>query len=394
MFLRILILFFVSLTLNAAEVVWDKSSAKKIQKISGSEYQSALDSYIDDLKRNPVKAFEKGVQAEKKQEYKSALYFYRLGANQGYSPAQHNLAFMYASNLGVTSSDKELIKKQTLEAQRILNKLNYNASFSFDHGTYNLLTFNAIKSFQADIASEPTGWVDSALLNELSKAERNADNKAKIAQELRDAKEAKRLREAQELVDIIEVQQLLKNLAYYFGALDGSYGPATAQAIKNYQRDSSSRQDGEVTPALISSLKKSYNSYLNQLKNDKGLISRNYKTAYSADEKGDYETALRLYTLSADQGYARAQNNLGNLYYDGEGVKKDYKEAARFYKLSADQGNPEAQNNLGVLYQVGQGVRQNYSEAARLYKRSAAQGNISAKKRIEWLCKSHPSACR
>ncbi len=226
MLLRIFILFFISLSLNAAEVVWDQESAKKVQKISDSDYQAALDSYLAELTANPKKAFEKGLQAEEQAEYKSALYFYRLSADKDHTPAKHNIAFLYARNLGISQADKESIEKQTLEAQRILNKLNYNTG-TID-GIYGLTTFNAIKSFQKDNASEPTGWIDSELLSELSKAEKIADHKAKIAQELRDAQEAQRLQEAQklreeqkakELANILETQQLLKNLAYYFGPL-------------------------------------------------------------------------------------------------------------------------------------------------------------------------------
>ena len=48
--------------------------------------------------------------------------------------------------------------------------------------------------------------------------------------------------------------------------------------------------------------------------------------------------------------------------------RKDYKEAVRLYRLSAEQGFASAQYNLGVMYEIGQGVLQDYKEALRWYR--------------------------
>lgn len=47
---------------------------------------------------------------------------------------------------------------------------------------------------------------------------------------------------------------------------------------------------------------------------------------------------LRYYQLAAEHNFAPAQNNIGNLYFYGNGVEKDVNEAFKYYKLSADQG--------------------------------------------------------
>ncbi len=41
---------------------------------------------------------------------------------------------------------------------------------------------------------------------------------------------------------------------------------------------------------------------------------------------------------------------------NGEGLPKNYVEAARWFRKAAEQGNGFAQNNLGVMYAQGQGV--------------------------------------
>lgn len=65
----------------------------------------------------------------------------------------------------------------------------------------------------------------------------------------------------------------------------------------------------------------------------------------------------------AVRGDADAQEQLGEHYEDGEGVKQNFSKAADWYERAANQGNPKGQNKLGYLYLRGLGVTQNYSEA-------------------------------
>ena len=49
---------------------------------------------------------------------------------------------------------------------------------------------------------------------------------------------------------------------------------------------------------------------------------------------------------SAEQGFAKAQFNLGVMHYSGAGVKQNYAEALRWYKKSAEAGHVYAQEAL------------------------------------------------
>jgi len=51
------------------------------------------------------------------------------------------------------------------------------------------------------------------------------------------------------------------------------------------------------------------------------------------------------------------------MYDNGLGVPQDYKESVKLYRLSAEQGHASAQINLGNMYAEGQGVLQNYAWA-------------------------------
>ena len=71
---------------------------------------------------------------------------------------------------------------------------------------------------------------------------------------------------------------------------------------------------------------------------------------------GDYETALKIARPLAAQGDARAQDFLGEMYEDGDGVAQDYQEALKWYRLSAHQGSSWAQVDLGKMYANGKGT--------------------------------------
>jgi len=63
------------------------------------------------------------------------------------------------------------------------------------------------------------------------------------------------------------------------------------------------------------------------------------------------------------------------MYQKGEGVPQDPQEAFRLFRLVADQGFGRAQQNLGVMCQNGEGVQQNYKEATKWYRLAAKQGD-------------------
>jgi hypothetical protein len=59
-------------------------------------------------------------------------------------------------------------------------------------------------------------------------------------------------------------------------------------------------------------------------------------------KRGDYATAVRLIRPLADQGEADAQNILGLMYYNGQGVPRDYVIAHMWLSLVAAGGNVTA----------------------------------------------------
>jgi TPR repeat protein len=63
-----------------------------------------------------------------------------------------------------------------------------------------------------------------------------------------------------------------------------------------------------------------------------------------ANNKGtlkDAKQAVYWYQKAADQGYAKAQYNLGVMYANGKGVLKDDKQAVYWYQKAANQGQAD-----------------------------------------------------
>ena len=61
------------------------------------------------------------------------------------------------------------------------------------------------------------------------------------------------------------------------------------------------------------------------------------------------------------------------MYDKGLGVAKNYQQAVAWYQKAANQGYAKAQNNLGTMYANGQGVAQDYQQAKALWQKVLAQ---------------------
>ena len=93
----------------------------------------------------------------------------------------------------------------------------------------------------------------------------------------------------------------------------------------------------------------------------------------------DFAKALEWNLKAAEQGNAFAQNRLGNTYCFGYGgIERNYVKAVEWYRKAAEQGNAFAQRNLGEMYESGNGVEQDYAKAVNLYRKAAEQGDANA----------------
>jgi uncharacterized protein len=105
----------------------------------------------------------------------------------------------------------------------------------------------------------------------------------------------------------------------------------------------------------------------------------------------DYTEAMKWFQLSANQGYAKAQSEMGFQYWYGEHIGRDYKQAFNWFMKAANQNNSYAQNFLGRLYEAGDGVEKNKEEAIEWYLKAADNNNQDARYALEYLYEEQDS---
>ena len=83
----------------------------------------------------------------------------------------------------------------------------------------------------------------------------------------------------------------------------------------------------------------------------------------SMKKKLTFLLALTFLFLFSDSSVVVA-NDLKDVFYD----RKYYKTAYKFLLPCAEQGDAKAQNNLGIMYDQGKGVLQGFKKAVKCWK--------------------------
>lgn len=91
---------------------------------------------------------------------------------------------------------------------------------------------------------------------------------------------------------------------------------------------------------------------------------------YTASDRSNYATALKIWLPLAQQGDRQAQTYVGQIYEKGLGLAPDYTVAAHWYQQAAAQGDSTAQLSLGYLYEQGLGVEKNLITALNWYRKA------------------------
>jgi len=67
-------------------------------------------------------------------------------------------------------------------------------------------------------------------------------------------------------------------------------------------------------------------------------VAADFNKGMKAYDSGDYKAALVEWAPLAEQGLAKAQYNLARLYSNSYGVPQNHKTALKWYTLAAEQG--------------------------------------------------------
>lgn len=121
-------------------------------------------------------------------------------------------------------------------------------------------------------------------------------------------------------------------------------------------------------------------------KAEEGIAKAQYKVG-EMYEKGrgtpkDPAQAFSWYERASKQNYMKAQYKLGYMYFKGMGVSKNRTKAYALFQKPAEKGNVRAQYYLGRLYAAGQGVEKDSEMAMLWYSRSSLGGYTPAEEAL------------
>lgn len=100
-------------------------------------------------------------------------------------------------------------------------------------------------------------------------------------------------------------------------------------------------------------------------------LSEEYRARRGNEEFWAYYDELLFGALVGDSD---AQNDLGELYYDGEELERDIDFAVFWFKEAVKKKHPDAMYNLGVCYVNGEGVEKNNSIGLGYIRQAAFRG--------------------
>ena len=83
--------------------------------------------------------------------------------------------------------------------------------------------------------------------------------------------------------------------------------------------------------------------------------------------KENYEKALTLCKVEAEQGNTQSQYFLAYMYDLGNGTQPDKQKALYWYTKAAERGDAQAQYLLAYMYDKGNGIEQNKFLAKKYY---------------------------
>ena len=91
---------------------------------------------------------------------------------------------------------------------------------------------------------------------------------------------------------------------------------------------------------------------------------------YTAWDRANYQTALRVWLPAAEEGDPEAMNYVGEIFERGLGAEPNLEIARFWYERAASAGYKPAQVNLAVLYDTGRGVDRDPVAAINWYRRA------------------------
>ena len=88
---------------------------------------------------------------------------------------------------------------------------------------------------------------------------------------------------------------------------------------------------------------------------------------FRGQRSGAAQAEFLAIKAGAERGDARAQANLGDQYFFGDGAAKNPEEAVKWWRKAAEQGDPKGQFSLAFCYFKGVGVEKDPAQGLKWY---------------------------
>ncbi|MEA5028265.1 MAG: tetratricopeptide repeat protein, partial [Sphaerochaeta associata] len=76
-------------------------------------------------------------------------------------------------------------------------------------------------------------------------------------------------------------------------------------------------------------------------------------------------------------------NDIGEAYFNGDGITKDHAAAFIYFMEAANKGSTDAQYSVGWCYYTGTGVSEDNQQALYWCERAASNGNYDARELLQ-----------
>lgn len=256
------------------------------------------------------------------QNYKEAIKYYRMAANQGDIDAIYNLAQMYQHGEGVEKDCKEAM---------------YYYKFAADQGDidakYNL----------EDIYQDRDG----------QGKHHRATRYYKVAIGHRDW----RLHSNAGFIYLTRPESL--SMYWDREKISKNYG----QALRYFSIESVHSIMEELKRLEASQNTSQFNKYHNGKAQKEKEAQKYYNLAEQLYKEKSISAncaeAIRYYRMAADQGASGIHSIIGHMYEEGKGTAKNKEEAIKYYRLAVTQGDKDAKKRLEELCPAESDVNKN-----------------------------------
>ncbi len=287
------------------------------------------------------------------QDYEEASEYYRKATDQGLFQAQNYLGDMYFGDLKVPSD--------YAEAQKFVEEAR-------EFGEPELGAMKSGTTLHPDLSTDEWGPVERlGRTNDLGILTIGHNLGSKLELQRKDAQAVLCLRKAAEQ-GLAEAQYLIGQV-FWFRLLDWyEVSEAYAEAFKWYRKAAEQGlAHAQYALGYAYGVNDIFLASIYEIVHEQEIEHR----AFLQD---DAET-VKWYRKAAEQGLAKAQYELGDMYEHGRGVPQDNAEAVKWYRKAAEQGLAKSQHELGVAYVVG--IAAHFRESEQKKREQYGAGSVS-----------------